>query len=79
MTKEQIDVFQNQKRFKVEIVNGDENIRTKKGQIYLAMRYWLDPNSKVSLITRLTKKDHKPIGLPPQCNEYLHNIKIIVE
>lgn len=61
----------------VEILKTDERIGVKKGQIYEAKRYWLDPNEKVTLLKRLSKKDRMPIGKEPNCNEYLCNVKII--
>lgn len=61
----------------VEILKSDERIGIKRGQIYEAERYWLDPNDKVTLLRRHTKKDRKPIGKSPDCNEYLCNVRII--
>lgn len=61
----------------VEILKSDERTGVKKGQIYEAKRYWLGPNSKVTLLRRLTKKDRRPIGKEPNCNEYFHNVKVI--
>jgi len=61
----------------VEILVTDKNTGVKKGQIYQAERYFLDPTSKVVLIKRLTKKDRKPIRKKPNCTQYLSNVKII--
>jgi hypothetical protein len=61
----------------IQILKKDERTGVKKGDIYLAKRYYLDPMEKVTLITRLTKKDRKPIGKDPDCNEYIHNVKIL--
>lgn len=61
----------------VEILKDCELTGVRKGQIYEAIPYWLDPNCKVSLLRRLTKKDRKPIGIEPNCNEYLHNVKVL--
>lgn len=61
----------------VEILKTNTNTGIKKGQIYEAERYFLDPESKVVLLKRLTKKNRKPIGKTPNCTEYLNNIKII--
>ena len=61
----------------VEILKDCKRTGVRKGQIYEAIPYWLDPNYKVSLLRRLTKKDRKPIGKEPNCNEYLHNMKVL--
>jgi len=61
----------------VEILKTDERTGVKQGQIYEAKRYWLDPTKKVTLIRRLTKKDRKSIGKSPDCNEYLHNVRVL--
>lgn len=61
----------------VEILKSDERLGLKKGQIFEAKRYWLDPISKVTLLRRLTKKDRKPIGKVPMCNQYLSEVKIL--
>lgn len=61
----------------VEILKTDEQTGVKKGQIYEATPYFLEPQGKVTLVRRLTKKDRKPIGKSPDCNEYRNNINII--
>ena len=61
----------------VEILETDKKTGVKKGQIYQAERYFLDPANKVVLVKRFTKKDRKPISKKPNCTEYLSNIKII--
>lgn len=61
----------------VEILKTDTNTGVKKGQIYQAERYFLDPTNKVVLVKRLTKKNRKPISKKINCTEYLSNVKII--
>lgn len=61
----------------VEILKTDKHVGVKRGQIYEAKRYWLDPMEKVTLIRRLNKRTRKPIGKPPECNQYFYNIKVI--
>lgn len=64
------------KKYIVEILKTDKRLGVKKGQIYESERYFFDPN-KVTLLTRLTKKDKKPIGKPPNCNQYLNDVKVL--
>jgi hypothetical protein len=61
----------------VEILKDDIRFNIKAGQIFEAKRYWLDPTSKVTLLRRLTKKDRKPIGKCPECNQYISDVKIL--
>jgi hypothetical protein len=61
----------------VEILKDDERFKIKAGQLFEAKRYWLDPTSKVTLLRRLTKKDRKPIGKDPECNQYLSNVRML--
>lgn len=78
MDKEQAKIFNLNSEFIVEIINPCEHIGTQQGQIYRAKRYSLDP-SKVTLLQRLTDKSRKPIGKDPMCNEYLSNVKILID
>ena len=55
----------------VRIKRGDDRIGTKKGEVYKAVRYWLDPMGKVTLLERV------PDGFNPNCNEYIYNIEIV--
>ena len=61
----------------IEILKHDERFKIKAGQLFEAVRYWVDPTSKVTLLRRLTKKDRKPIGKNPECNQYLSNVRIL--
>lgn len=61
----------------VEILKDDPRLGIKKGQIYEAERYWLDPYSKVTLLQRLTKRSRKPVGGDPSCNQYRSEVKIL--
>jgi hypothetical protein len=61
----------------VEILKDDERFGLKKGQLYEAKRYWLDPQEKVTIIKRVTKKDLRPIGKERLCNQYVSNVKIV--
>ncbi len=40
----------------VEILENDERFKIKKGQLFEAKRYWLEPQEKVTLLKRVTKK-----------------------
>ena len=61
----------------VEILETCTHTGIKKGHIYKAEVYRYSPDDKVTLLQRLTKKDRRPIGKDPECNEYRTNIKII--
>lgn len=63
----------------VEILENDERFEIKKGQLFEAKRYWLEPQEKVTLLKRVTKKDLKPIGKEVLCNQYISNVKIITQ
>lgn len=55
----------------VEILEDDKRTGVSKGERYKAIRYWLDPQDKVTLLERV------PDGWNPNCNEYRHNVKIL--
>ena len=61
----------------IEILKTCIHTGVKKGQIYKAEPYRLDPGLKVTLLRRLTKKDRREIGKDPDCNEYRYNVKIL--
>lgn len=63
----------------LEILENDERFNIKKGQLFEAKRYWLDPQEKVTLLKRVTKKDLKPMGKEVLCNQYFSNVKIITQ
>ena len=52
---------------KVKILETDDRLGVKKGEIYKAKRYEFDPQEKISLLSR------EPDGHDPRCNLYLHN------
>ena len=58
---------------KVKILKDCKHTGIKKGEIYEAKRYWLDPNSKLELLSRI------PDGKDPSCAEYLYNVEILKE
>lgn len=53
---------------RVKILETDERLGIKKGEIYKAERYRYDPHEKVSLLSR------EPDGHSPMCNQYLHQV-----
>ena len=61
----------------VELLNTNMNLGLKAGHYYLAEPYWVDPEAKVVLLVRLSKKDRKPIGKNPRCTQYRYEVKII--
>ena len=63
----------------VEILKNDERFNIKKGQLFEAKRYWLDPQEKVTLLKRVTKKDFSPIGEEVLCNQYFTDVNIITK
>ena len=55
---------------KVKVLKTDGRLGIKKGETYLAHRYYLDP-SKVTLTSRIDD------GYDPMCNQYISEIEII--
>jgi len=53
----------------VKLIQDDKENGLKKGKIYKAKRYHLDPHEKVTII--INDKEY--------CNQYLSNIKILEE
>ena len=51
---------------RVKILADDERLGLKKGEIYTAQRYRLDPHEKITLLAR------EPDGHDPSCNLYRH-------
>lgn len=61
----------------VEILKTDKRLGIKKGQWYVAKPYSFDPEFKISLLYRITKKSLQKIGKDPMCNQYREEIKIL--
>lgn len=59
----------------VEILKTDIRFGLKKGQLYNAKTYSVDP-SKVTLLNRVTKAG-RHMKKNPMCNEYCSNVKIV--
>lgn len=57
--------------FIVEVNEDDPHINLAARERYAAIRYWLDPGAKVTLLRRVTD-DYQP-----NCNLYLHQGKFI--
>lgn len=55
----------------VELLKDEPRCGIKKGDLFEATAYHLDPAEKVTLLKRLTD------GFVPDCNEYRHNVKIL--
>jgi len=55
---------------RVKVLETNERLGVKEGEIYSAKRYWLDPQSKVTLLAR------EPDGYNPECNQYVSEIAI---
>ena len=51
---------------RVKILKTDKRLGIKKGEIYKVKRYWLDPQEKVTLLSRETD-DYNP-----KCNQYIY-------
>jgi len=60
----------------VEILNNDKRFSIRKGFLFEAEIYSLDP-SKIILLQRLRKSDKKPIGKIKMCNQYRNDVKIL--
>ncbi|NWN87094.1 MAG: hypothetical protein HLX51_00905 [Micrococcaceae bacterium] len=57
--------------FIVKMLHDDDHIGVKAGEEYAAIRYWLDPSSKVTLLRRISD------GWNPECNQYLHAVDFV--
>jgi hypothetical protein len=55
----------------VELLKDEPRFKIKKGELFEAKTYALDPMVKVTLIRRISD------GFIPDCNEYRHNVKIL--
>jgi hypothetical protein len=64
--------------FVVRIKETDERLGVKKGQLYIAENYWLDPGSKVTLLNRMSSTG-KVYKKNPGCNQYKSDIEIVNE
>lgn len=60
----------------VEILKTDKAHNLKIGDLYEAETYSIDP-SKVTLLYKLTKKNHKRTKKQKNYNQYLSEIKIL--
>lgn len=58
---------------KVRILKDTPHLDIKKGEVYEAKSYWLDPSSKYTLIGRV------PDGFDPYCNVYRSEVEIVNE
>lgn len=58
-------------QFIVEVNEDDPHLDLAAGERYAAIRYWLDPGAKVTLLRRVTD------GYEPNCNLYLHQGRFI--
>lgn len=56
---------------KVKILEDITHVGLKKGEVYEAKSYWLDPSSKYTLIGRV------PDGYDPSCNVYRSEVEIV--
>lgn len=52
----------------VKIINTDDRLGVKAGEIYEAKRYRFDPHEKVELMARV------PDGYDPLCTQYLESV-----
>lgn len=53
---------------RVIILEDDERLGVKQGEIYSAQRYHYDPQEKVTLLAR------EPDGYDPECNQYVDSV-----
>ena len=58
---------------KIKILKDIPHLDIKKGEVYEAKAYWLDPSSKYTLIGRV------PDGFDPSCNVYRSEVEIVNE
>ena len=56
---------------RVEILETQERLGIRAGEIYEATPYWLDPQEKVTLLSRV------PDGFDPECNQYIDQVRVI--
>lgn len=61
----------NPKKFIVRIIKGDPRFGTRDGDEFEAIRYWLDPRDKWTLLRRVSD------GFDPDCNEYASNVEVV--
>lgn len=57
--------------FIVEILETDHQLGLTAGEEYAAIRYWVDPASKVTLLRRI------PDGHNPECTQYHGTVKFV--
>ena len=53
---------------RVKILETDDRLGIKAGEIYSAQRYQYDPHEKISLMAR------EPDGYDPECNQYKYEV-----
>tara|TARA_B100000929_G_scaffold287512_1_gene274336 strand:- start:2391 stop:2618 length:228 start_codon:yes stop_codon:yes gene_type:complete len=58
---------------KVKILKTDKRLGIKAGEIYEAERYHMEPQTKVTLLSRV------PDGYDPCCNQYIHEIAMLIK
>ncbi len=58
---------------RVKILETDDRLGVKAGEIYEAKRYWLDPQEKVTLLGR------EGDGYDPGCNQYIHEVAFWIQ
>lgn len=55
----------------VKLKKDEPRFKIFAGDIFEAEPYWLDPQTKVSLLKRISD------GYDPECNEYMSNVELI--
>ena len=60
----------------VEILEDQPRLGIKKGQLYNAEPYWIDPPTKVALLNRVSKSG-RHFKKNPMCTQYRSQVKII--
>jgi len=55
----------------VQVKESDKRLGVKKGEVYVAEQYHLDPHEKCTLLRRL------PDMHEPMCNQYWHEVEIM--
>lgn len=55
----------------VRVLTDDPGFGVSAGDEFEAVRYWLDPREKWTLLRRLSD------GFDPECNQYAHDIEVV--
>lgn len=58
---------------RVKILKTDDRLGVVEGEIYIAKRYSMDPQCKVSLVARECD------GHDPECNQYIEEVAIEIQ